>query len=109
MLRLANLQRESLLHVSVISIWEISLLLSRDKIALSSPLEHWLAESWAQDALSLVPLTQQIAIESTRLPGTIHRDPADRFLIATARVMGMTLLTQDQRILNYGFVSVEAI
>jgi PIN domain nuclease of toxin-antitoxin system len=40
----------------------------------------------------------------TTLPDSFHRDPADRILVATTRVLGATLLTQDRRILDAGLV-----
>jgi PIN domain nuclease of toxin-antitoxin system len=52
--------------------------------------------------LQLAPLTPSIAILSTRLPGNFHGDPADRFLVATARIDGARLITKDRRILEYG-------
>jgi PIN domain nuclease of toxin-antitoxin system len=39
------------------------------------------------------------------LPDSFHRDPADRILVATARVQGATLLTQDERIIRSGLVA----
>ena len=42
-----------------------------------------------------------VAIESTRLPGSLHRDPADRMIIATARLLGAAIVTRDERILEY--------
>jgi PIN domain nuclease of toxin-antitoxin system len=49
----------------------------------------------------IVPLSPSIAVESWELPGTFHADPADRIIVATARVTGATLLTRDRRILDY--------
>jgi PIN domain nuclease of toxin-antitoxin system len=46
-------------------------------------------------------MTPDIAIESTRLPGVLHGDPADRIMIATARAMGASLMTCDRAILHY--------
>jgi PIN domain nuclease of toxin-antitoxin system len=46
-------------------------------------------------------LTPEIAIESSHLPGDMHGDPADRILAATARILGATLLTKDQRLIEY--------
>jgi PIN domain nuclease of toxin-antitoxin system len=50
----------------------------------------------------LVPLAPEIAVESSRLPGTFHGDPADRIIVATARREGAILLTRDERIIAYG-------
>jgi PIN domain nuclease of toxin-antitoxin system len=52
----------------------------------------------------LIELTPRIAIESTKLPGTFHRDPADQIIVATARVYDIPLLTADSRILQYPHV-----
>jgi PIN domain nuclease of toxin-antitoxin system len=46
-------------------------------------------------------LEPAIAIESCKLPGTFHADPADRMLVATARIKKLTLVTRDARILKY--------
>ena len=53
----------------------------------------------------LAALTPEIAIESTRLPGELHRDPADQIIVATARVYGCPLVTSDEKILNYPHVT----
>ena len=47
-----------------------------------------------------------VAIEAYALPGRFHADPADRLLVATARVHGLTLVTADKRILKYPEVRV---
>jgi PIN domain nuclease of toxin-antitoxin system len=52
--------------------------------------------------LELVPLTPEIALDSSRLPAVFHGDPADRIIVATARSMAARLLTRDQRLAEYG-------
>jgi PIN domain nuclease of toxin-antitoxin system len=54
--------------------------------------------------IELLPLTPQIAIESTKLPGNFHHDPADQIIVATARVYNLTILTVDRLILDYPHV-----
>ncbi len=49
----------------------------------------------------VTPLTEEIAVESSFLPGEFHGYPADRILVATARLMGGTIVTADQKILDY--------
>ncbi len=49
----------------------------------------------------MLPLTPRILIESTRLPGGLHLDPVDRILVATARELGLTLVTRDKLLLAY--------
>jgi PIN domain nuclease of toxin-antitoxin system len=94
--------REDRLFVSVISIWEIGLLESKGRIALFIEYERWIRQALATPGLQLAPLTPSIAILSTRLPGNFHGDPADRFLVATARIEGARLITKDRQILEYG-------
>jgi PIN domain nuclease of toxin-antitoxin system len=90
------------LRVSVISVWEIGLLEAKGRLSLKMPCAEWVRQSLTTPGLSLEPFTPEIAIESSRLPGEIHADPADRILIATARITGARLLTADQRLLAYG-------
>jgi len=66
------------------------------------PCEQWVSEALATPGLSLAPLTPEIAIDSTRLPGELHTDPSDRILVATARRLNVTLLTRDHQLLEYG-------
>jgi PIN domain nuclease of toxin-antitoxin system len=49
----------------------------------------------------LCPLTSTIAAQSYKLPGTFHGDPADRMIVATARVENAVLFTRDEEILRY--------
>jgi len=56
----------------------------------------------ATPGLSLFPLTAEIAIESSRLPGRFHGDAAERILVVTARMTGARWLTKDDRFLEYG-------
>jgi PIN domain nuclease of toxin-antitoxin system len=90
------------LLVSVISVWEIAMLESKKRIALELPVPEWVQRALATPGLTLAPLTPEIAIESTRLPGELHGDPADRILVATARRMGARLMTRDRNLLAYG-------
>jgi PIN domain nuclease of toxin-antitoxin system len=89
------------LFVSVISVWEVALLVQRDRLQLERSLESWLDLSFTGWAVRMADLTPEIAVESTRLPGELHRDPADRILAATARAENMTLLTRDSNLLDY--------
>jgi PIN domain nuclease of toxin-antitoxin system len=91
-----------LLLLSVISVWEVSLLESKQRLSLHMDCLEWVRRALETPGLSLVPLTPEIAVESTRLPGNIHADPADRILVATARNLGARLLTRDQALLDYG-------
>jgi PIN domain nuclease of toxin-antitoxin system len=89
------------LRIAAISVWEAALLASRGRIALGRPLAQWLGEAVSAPGLSIEPLLPQIAVEGCCLPEAFHRDPADRMIVATARVTGATLMTRDRRILDY--------
>jgi len=88
--------------VSVISVWEVGMLEAKGRLELKMSCAEWVKQALATPGLSLYPLTAEIAIESSRLPGNFHGDPADRILLATARMTGAQLLTKDERLLEYG-------
>jgi PIN domain nuclease of toxin-antitoxin system len=96
----AAVQRGDLL-ISAVSVWEIAMLEAVRRIELSQDVRTWVGRALAFPGVRLKGLSPSIAIESTRLPGTLHRDPADRLLIATARLTGAALVTCDERILSY--------
>jgi PIN domain nuclease of toxin-antitoxin system len=89
------------LFLSVMSIWELSLLDAKGRISLSLPCLTWVRTALERSGAVTFPLTPEIAVESNHLPGTFHSDPIDRMLIATARVEGLTLVTRDRAILDY--------
>ena len=101
---------EGHVFLSQISTWEIALKASLGKIELTRPLDLWLRENIA--GLSMLDLSLEVVLESTRLPGTFHKDPADRLIVATARVHDLVLVTGDKLILDYavhGHVKVASI
>lgn len=100
--RLEDAARLRPLLISVISVWEIALLASRSRIRLSVPVQDWVDAALARPEFALVGLEPRVAVESCHLPGDFHADPADRFLVATARANDAALVTSDLRILRYG-------
>ena len=87
--------------VSTISTLEIARLMWAGYISLSMPLQDWIQQSLAGLVAETIPITHQSAVEAYALPGEFHQDPADRLLVATARCLGLSLMTADDRILNY--------
>jgi len=71
-------------------------------------LEQWFEQALSYPGVQLLPLAPEIAIESTRLPGEFHRDPADQMIVATARVYGCPLVTSDGKLLEYSHVATIA-
>ena len=91
-------------HISAISVWEVAKKVSLGKLALSIPFRDWLVQATRKPFIDIVPLTVDIALESTILPGKFHKDPADQIIVASARQCNMTLLTTDKLIVSYQHV-----
>ena len=96
------------LVVSEISLWEIATLFEMGRISLDLPLRDWLECATAAPLVRRFGITPAVAGEVAALPSSFHRDPADRILVATAKVLGVKLLTQDRRIIDAGLVSTLA-
>ena len=69
------------------------------------PITDWMQQALAYPGIRLLDLTPTIVIESTVLPGSFHRDPADQIIVATARVYNCPLMTPDARMLAYPHVT----
>ena len=89
------------IRISAISVLEVGMLEAKGRIELPFGCLEWVQKALRAPGVSLVPLTAEIAVASSRLPGEFHGDPVDRILIATARSFGGTLVTQDSKILAY--------
>lgn len=87
--------------ISAISVWEIATLAAKKRLVLRTSLKEWVDEALSQVGVDLVPLSPDISIESSVLPNGFHGDPADRLIVATARIKRMILLTRDSKILSY--------
>lgn len=94
-------QKNNSLYISAISIWEISMLASKNKITFSVSLKEWIDSLLSIPGLNLVNLSPSILIESCNLTNLDHKDPADRMIISTARNLNAHLMTADQKILDY--------
>jgi PIN domain nuclease of toxin-antitoxin system len=87
------------LWLSSISTWEVLILSERSRIVLAESPRAWIDKALQAAPLREAPLTHEIVLETFGLKFP-HRDPADRFLVATARVLGLTLVTADERLIN---------
>lgn len=94
--------------VSAISCWEVAKLVEYRRLILPCDAAEWFRLAPAYPGVQLLGLTPEIALESTRLPGSFHRDPADQIIVATARIYDCTLLTSDSKIVNYAHVKTLA-
>jgi PIN domain nuclease of toxin-antitoxin system len=90
--------------ISPVSAWEIGLLCHPDRrkpLQLSMDPGAWFQRVMDEPGAAEAFLTHEIALQSTRLPGAFHRDPADRFLVATARALNVPIVTRDEVIEAY--------
>jgi PIN domain nuclease of toxin-antitoxin system len=100
--RIQQAADEDSLFVSAITPWEIAMLVAKGRLRLGQDVAEWLTAALSLPGIRLEPLSPAISSASTRLPWEAHADPADRILLATARHLDATLITADERILEYG-------
>ena len=98
---ISNVAKQNLIGISAISLWEISMLHARKRIFLNQPCLEWIERSLEAPGIVVCPLSPKIAAESTALPDEFHGDPADKIIVATARIIGAPLVTKDEKILEY--------
>jgi len=92
------------LWLSFISIWEVAKKVEKGQLVLDRPLDDWLDLATDRAGLHLAELTRPVLIESCRLPGPFHGDPADQIIVATARDRDAVLVTKDRQIHQYAHV-----
>ena len=93
-----NAMEENDAAVSVISFWEIAMLIQKGRISLPLDLDSW-RRDLLDYGLAEIPVDAEIAARAGFLPN-LHGDPADRIIVATA-LQGHTLVTSDLRILDW--------
>lgn len=93
-----------IIGVSSISCWEIAKLVEYGRLDLPLPLINWFQQALVYPGIHVLELTPEVAIESTQLPGSFHRDPADQIIVATARIYNCPLVTSDSKIIKYPYV-----
>ncbi len=106
----ANLWRtlidpENELWLSPVSTWEALVLASKGRIQLQGEMADWVERNTAP--FREAPLTHEVALRAQLLSWE-NRDPADRFLAATAKVFGLTLATADTKLLGLGDIATLA-
>lgn len=99
---IAKAANEDKIFISAISVWEIAMLEVKGKIKLGMPATEWVRIALAPPEINLLPLSPEIAVESCHLPDNFHGDPADRIIVASARLENLMLMTKDQKIIDYG-------
>ena len=99
--RLKRLRRNARLLLSVVSIWESTLLHTKGRLILKPNPRAFFDSFIEAIGIKCVPLSRFAAMEAFLLPGQFHADPADRFLVAVTIELGTILVTADERILEY--------
>ena len=88
------------IYISSISAFEIAIKAKKKKLILPLPALEWFKLALSLHGLSEIPIQAEILGQSVALPPH-HHDPADRIIIATAQLNGLTLVTPDQHIAHY--------
>ena len=92
-------------HVSAISAFEIGFKYALGDLVLPCDPEKWYHDVLAHHDLAEVAVDGRVAIASTKLP-LLHRDPCDRIIIATAKLLHLAVVTRDVRFREYGLEMV---
>jgi PIN domain nuclease of toxin-antitoxin system len=101
--QLASPQNE--LFLSPISVWEFALLVDKKKINITADFGEWVDGSFNDLQIQEAPVSFAVAHE-LRFTQLAHKDPGDRFIVATARVYDLTLVTSDEKLMNVPNLSI---
>lgn len=94
------------IYISVISCWEVAMLVAKDRLVLDRDIEIWMDQALKLQRVRLAPLTPAIAVRSSRLDKKFTGDPADRIIVATALESGYSIVSKDERIRKYPKVRI---
>ncbi|MEA2040684.1 MAG: type II toxin-antitoxin system VapC family toxin [Thermodesulfobacteriota bacterium] len=92
------------IFISSISAWEVALLVDKKRLELTLNVTDWIAKSENLRFFQFIPVDNSVAVKSVNLPQPLHSDPADRIIIATAITIAASVVTKDEKILNYPHV-----
>ncbi len=96
-----SLERDCEKCISIFTIWEFSMLVSKRRFVIDEDPLEWINDGLNSSQVTVLPLSPEIAVLSSFLPGTFHGDPADRIIVASALAEKITLLTEDKEIIRY--------
>jgi PIN domain nuclease of toxin-antitoxin system len=100
----AELSGEGRVIISAISAWEIAMLVAKGRLTLTMDIDDWLDTVASIEGVAFVSVDTDVAVQSVRLPGAFHPDPADRLIVALARHYSVPLVTADTKIRSYRHV-----
>ena len=100
------IQETDVIGIPAISCWELAMLVSKRRMGLSMDVQVWIDLALQRPKVKLLPLTPEIAVLSTRLPGNFHGDPSDRLIVASSLVHKAPLVSKDEKIQNWQYLQV---
>lgn len=92
------------LMISSITAWEIAMLVVKGRLTLTMDIDDWLETVASIEGVAFVSVDVDLAVQSVRLPGEFHSDPADRLIVSLARHFSAPLVTADAKIRAYRHV-----
>jgi PIN domain nuclease of toxin-antitoxin system len=98
---LKQINESPAVYVSAISGFEIAIKAARGKLKLPQPPLEWFEQIVAHHSLTVLPLELKVCVTAAQLP-PIHDDPCDRFIIATAKLNDLAIVTADEQFEKYG-------
>lgn len=98
---IAREERLGAVRVSPASIFEVTALHTLGRLRLAAPVESWIRDALDAAGLRIAPLSADVAIDAGMIPRAALADPIDRLLVAAARLGEATMVTADERILDY--------
>ena len=98
---LQRIDAAPVVFITAVSGFEIGLKHRAGKLQLPVPPREWIKEILTHHQIDVIGLDLEICIKATELP-PIHKDPCDRFIIATALTRQLPVVTADQRFIEYG-------
>jgi PIN domain nuclease of toxin-antitoxin system len=98
---LKEINESPAVYISAISAFEVAIKAARGKLKLPHPPHEWFDKAVEHHGLAVLPLDVAVCIAAAELP-PIHDDPCDRFIIATAKLNDLTVVTADERFEKYG-------
>lgn len=93
-------QRDRSCAIASISLWEMALMFQKHRLRGAGSIENSIRSVLDDTGVHVLEITPEIADLTTMFPESYPKDPGDRLIGATARAYGMTLITQDDRILS---------
>ena len=98
---LKKINEASAVYVSAISGFEIALKVARGKLRLPHPPQEWFEKVIEHHGLTVLPLELKVCIAAAQL-APLHDDPCDRFIVATAKLNDLSVVTADEQFEKYG-------